>query len=174
MWWSMGMTSSVLDLLRLKCYRDIEFGWEVRTEITGAENAHLEKTGGAQGGREWNVKADNTEGWAEDIVQENKNATFVCDIGPWEVRWNSRDSWSTKSCTTNKIFGSMGGTNSIQCCQIHSIVARLWERSFSRERAENSKEAVRPEDQWAMRNMRLMNGFLLMKSDSMQKREMGQ
>lgn len=121
-----------------------------------------------------NVKADSTEGWAEDIVQENKNATFVCDIGPWEVRRNSRDSWSTKSCTTNKIFGSTGDTNGIQCCQIQSVVARSWVSSFSRDGAGNSREAVRPEDKWAMRKMRLLNGFLFMKSDSMQKHEMGQ
>lgn len=44
---------------------------EIRTEITDAENVHLEKMAGVEGGN-GNVKAGRTEGWAG-----NKNATLV-------------------------------------------------------------------------------------------------
>lgn len=72
----MGMMSSVLDFMSLKCYQETEFGREIKTEIIDAENVHLEKMAGAEGGN-GNIKTDRTEGWAEDSDQENKNSTLV-------------------------------------------------------------------------------------------------
>ena len=67
----MGMMSSVLGLMSLKCYRDLEFGRAIGIEITDAENVHLKKVAGAERGNR-NTQADRTEGQTENRDQESK------------------------------------------------------------------------------------------------------
>lgn len=57
----MGMMSSVLDFMSLKCYQETEFGREIKTEIIDAENVHLEKMAGAEGGK-WKHKDRQNRG----------------------------------------------------------------------------------------------------------------
>lgn len=53
----MGMMSSVLGLMSLKCYGNLEFGRAIGIEITDAENVHLKKVAGAERGNR-NIQAE--------------------------------------------------------------------------------------------------------------------
>lgn len=55
----MGMMSSVLGLMSLKCYGDLELGRVIGIEITDVENGHLKKVAGAERGNR-NIQADRT------------------------------------------------------------------------------------------------------------------
>lgn len=63
------MRRSGLDLLSVKCYEDMELGWETRTSPCWE--------GGWAGTRDGNVKAGSTEGYAEDSGQGNKMPLLI-------------------------------------------------------------------------------------------------
>lgn len=133
------MTRSGLDLLSLKCYEDMELGCGIR--------ACPSWEGGWAGARDRNIKADSTEGYAEDSGQGNKNATSDCDLQPWENR--SRDPWRSTECMVvhhkerfRKYGEGRGGAPIASEPAKFTWSLLAWESSFRRDGAENTGEDV--------------------------------